>query len=176
MTDIYIGEPVEIRGLGLFTDEFARNHELDNITTYNDVFEKWRAFVSDPNAPTQENMDLPDTHFQRGIFRSLDHPGVYGIFARWPRGHRKCFYVGMSSETTTTVHGRIQRHLHGDIAENYGEVFQYLGDAREIFLCSAVLPNSNLSETIKEQLRLLESCLTVGLRPRFLTRLAGNAR
>ena len=173
MTDIYIGEPREIGNLVLFTEQLAGNHELANIPTYNDVFDGWQAFVEEPNAPTQMNMALPYTRFQGGMFDGLDHPGVYAIFERSPESERQCFYVGMSAKN---IAGRLRTHLKKDIKKNYRRVFRKLKKASEILVCSAVLLNNNPNNigTIKEQLKLLESCLTVGLRPRFLTRLAGN--
>jgi hypothetical protein len=102
------------------------------------------------------------------------HPGIYGIFAHLETSaFPLCFYVGIS---TTDVRARLRNHLGIDIRENYRSSFRCLGESDEIFICSSTVPDLGLEERNRnrQKLALLEYCLTVLLRPRFLLLAAMN--
>lgn len=104
---------------------------------------------------------------------STGHSGVYAIFVRHRRNTPlKCFYVGMSN---SDIRGRIRTHITIDVEKKYGQShgnnFADLKKCNRVIVCWVIVNLNGLAESKKTKqrlLELLESCLSVSLRPQFM--------
>lgn|GEM_PF-3443184 len=170
---IYVKEntSLTLQEFRVFLEQFARGEKLDSLLC-NRIKSDWWNFVD------QRSFFKPiKTEQLSGKCISPEmipsQPGVYGIFIHHVTSDFPlCFYVGIS---TIDVRSRIKTHLGTDIKKNYRSAFGSLVNADEIFICSSTVPDLGGNNSNRQELELLEHCLTVILRPRFLLLAAMNA-
>jgi hypothetical protein len=158
-------EEISLKDFRSFIDQYAKGDSLDSLSLCNEINSKWRLFVCGEDFPDQIELSIFDgKSLPKG--HPPSQPGVYGIFARCTStDYPFCFYVGIS---TTDIRSRLRTHLGKDIIRNYRSIFKCIERYDDIFICSSTLPDLEKKNTNRQKLELLEHCLTVLLRPRFL--------
>lgn len=160
------GQNISSKEFHEFLTEFKNIKKL-KFSICEKLKDEWLNFVEEAPDKFQDNpnVSLPNPKcLPKGNPKSMG--GIYGIFVKIPYSRKpECFYVGVSRRD---VRGRIRTHLGEDIRENYMHVFKELEKCSEVFICCAYTPSTPSRIKRKAELELLELCLSVQLRPRFL--------
>ena len=159
----------EFRG---FLEQFARGETLESLSLCKRIKSEWWQFVDQRSFFEPKKIEKLSGNSLPPL-NPPSEPGIYGIFACLKTSDFPlCFYVGIS---TTDIRSRLRTHLGTDIKNNYRSSFRCLEESDEIFMCSSSVPESEKKNRTRQELELLEHCLTVLLRPRFLLLAAMNA-
>lgn len=168
-TTIYIAQATVISPCEFkkFFKQYSENTSLDKIDLCRRLDKEWLRYRDSPkrasNTPYKVNLPTAEGLRERILRKSK---GVYAIFAKHPSEKElKCFYVGISEKD---LYQRLVLHLREDIQKNYRNAFKSLKQASEILICHSTISSAKN----KSQLELLERCMTVKLRPDFLSQTA----
>jgi len=174
MKKLFVNKNIEITSqeFRVFLEQFSRGENIESISLCKNIKSKWWDFIDGRNFAQPKTIKrlngncLPSSN-------PPSKPGVYGIFASFKTSDfPQCFYVGISARD---LRSRVRTHLSTDIKKNYRSAFKRLEEAEEIYICSCSVPESENKNRIRQELELLEHCLIVLLRPRFLLLAAMNA-
>jgi hypothetical protein len=159
--------PIKTKEFDNFLSEFSKGKPLNSIKLCNRIKNDWIVTNNREWAKVYLS-ELPSgTGLRKNIPAKL---GIYAIYGRHPSNKKdgiKCFYVGVSSNENGGISQRIIQHLHGDIVKNYGSCFTWLKECTEVYIFYSTLdyPTNN----IMRKLEILESCLNICLRPKFIS-------
>ena len=159
-------------------------HKFSLVITEKITAEMVRDFLDNLREPQQRQRTLSDSlarQWKGGMPNGSEKfttwtqipkkPGVYAVFITAKNAESKeCFYVGMSA---SNVHGRIVRHLRNNTKDKYRgweEILKRKYVTRQV--CYAEVKPGRDRDATRQALELLEACLTVKLRPKYLTNLA----
>jgi hypothetical protein len=130
------------------------------------------AYADYPDSATScYDIELPSAKYLREYMGPEKLGGVYCIYARHKNmASSECFYVGVAQ---SCIYDQLNQHLCGDIRDKgrYGpgkqKAYTWFSEPVEVVICYAVIQHGN-NEKSKSRLELLEDCLTVMLRPKYL--------
>lgn len=161
MARIYSGDLLSITGKEFeqFLNQYLYSSWHEKIELIDKVKRLWIEQVESSSDRLFSDIPLPST---KGELTRLYPNGVgaYSIFVKHPDVKYSdwfCFYVGISG---TSISGRVAKHHCEDIRRH--SRFKWLAECTATFSCFLSITHDSVT---KENLELLEYCLTGELRP-----------